>query len=159
MKLDGYIKQASGFAAQMDAGVLGFGETYVKALEEWGDEARTRFRNEFPQFGEGTWDAFVAIGEGRMLPEFIWASDSLKKAVLRSPRSLSQQKKLLATRTGKAPGVEASAARKNIRDAARLPRKPDYVIFGEGKNRKVVFYRRRAFTVAELRAILKELEQ
>lgn len=79
-----------------------FADAYRDAISRFGDEATMRFRASYPMFGDREWRRIGAIADGRLMPHFMFKSDSFVTKLLNMPDSKRIQRMLVgASNDGK----------------------------------------------------------
>lgn len=86
-------RAGQGYAKSMKGLVL-FCTAYVEAIEFYGQEGKCAFRDKFALYTDGDFETFENIGRGNMLPQFAFASNNMKRGIMRLPNSLDKQMKL-----------------------------------------------------------------
>ena len=71
-----YLDQAAKAWAKATLNIKRFADAYAGAVTEFDEEAREAFAAAYPMFGPREWKRLLLIAEGKLLPHFMFKSDS-----------------------------------------------------------------------------------
>lgn len=71
-----YLDQAAKAWAKATLNIKRFADAYAGAVTEFDEEAREAFAAAYPMFGPREWKRLMLIAEGKLLPHFMFKSDS-----------------------------------------------------------------------------------
>lgn len=99
--MNNYIKKAALAWAKTTTNIQEFADTYVEAINTFDADAQERFALEYPFFGEREWLRLELVGTHKLLPQFVFKSDSFVCKLLNMKASMRIQKTLVsAANTG-----------------------------------------------------------
>lgn len=127
----GYAKTVSGLTA--------FCATYAQALDLYGSVGKNEFHKKYALYTASDWETFEDIGRGRLLPQFAFCSNNMKRGLLRLENSLSKQMILCGfDAKGKVEVVNAAGkvVKKSLEDLTKLEEDSLLFALAEGADPK-----------------------
>lgn len=127
----GYAKTVSGLTA--------FCAAYAQALDLYGSVGKNEFHKKYALYTASDWETFEDIGRGRLLPQFAFCSNNMKRGLLRLENSLNKQMTLCGfTVEGKIEVVNAAGkvVKKSLEDLTKLEEDSLLFALAEGADPK-----------------------
>ena len=127
----GYAKTVSGLTA--------FCAAYAQALDLYGSVGKNEFHKKYALYTSSDWETFKDVGRGRLLPQFAFCSNNMKRGLLRLNNSLDKQMKLCGfTAEGKVEVVNAAGkvVKKSLEDLTKLEEDSLLFALAEGSDPK-----------------------
>lgn len=114
-------------------GVTKFSTAYVAAISLYGSEGDKQFRTKYALYTDADWQTFEDIGKGRLLPQFAFASGSMKRGLLRLENSIEKQQKLCGFAGGKIEVVNSAGevVKKTLDELTKS--EEDFILFALGR--------------------------
>lgn len=111
----GYAKTISGLTA--------FCAAYAQALDLYGAVGKNEFHKKYALYTPSDWETFEDIGRGRLLPQFAFCSNNMKRGLLRLNNSIDKQMTLCGFNAeGKVEviNVAGKVVKKSLEDLSKL---------------------------------------
>lgn len=115
-------------------GVTKFSVAYVTAVNLYGSAGDQQFRTKYALYTDADWQTFEDIGKGRLLPQFAFASGSMKRGLLRLENSIEKQQKLCGFTGGKIEVVNSAGevVKKTLDELTKS--EEDFILFALGQD-------------------------
>lgn len=147
------IEAGKGYATTI-RGLVKFCVAYQTAVDLYGQEGRREFAKKFSLYSDSDWQTFGDIATGKLLPQFAFCSNNMKRGLLRLKDSIDKQLKLVgAVKNGKIETVNASGkvVLKSLEELSKL--EEDSWLFAlndggdPGEIRKLLYAYRKEFAL------------
>ena len=88
------VEAGKGYATTI-RGLVKFCTAYKAAVELYGQEGKREFAKKFSLYSDSDWATFEDIATGKLLPQFAFCSNNMKRGLLRLTNSIEKQMKLV----------------------------------------------------------------
>lgn len=93
--LNKLLKQAADAFSGASLNIKKFADAYVEIDDNFGQEELDAFKAQYPMFGEREWDRLGWIGNGFLMPEFFFKSDSFVCKIVKMKNGKDVQRRIV----------------------------------------------------------------